>query len=223
MKTLHFTVALCFVAVCSYAETIRVEVVSRKDIPQYGYEEITGKAYFSIDPKDPRNAVIADIDKAPKNAAGRVEFSADLLTIWPKTGAGNGVALVDVVNRGTTTAFRLNRTAGGDRVGDGFLMKQGFLIICIGWEFDVRARDGIIRIDVPVATDNGAPISGIVRAPFIPDRRDVAYTVTDTAAYAPVDPNDASATLTVRDGLASNVQTIARSEWKMAGAANGIV
>jgi len=223
MKTLRFTLALCLVSVCTYAETVRVEITSRKDIPQYGYEEVTGKAYFSIDPKDPHNRAIADIDKAPTNADGRVEFSADLLAVWPKIGEGNGVALVDVVNRGNTTAFRLNRTAGGDHVGDGFLMKRGFMILYIGWEFDVRARDGVIRIDAPVATDKGAPITGTVRAPFIPDRRDITYTVTETAAYAPVDVNDAVATLTVHDSPSSTVQTIARGEWKMAAAPKGIV
>ncbi len=223
MKILRFALALCLISVSSFAETVRVEVTSRKDIPQYGYEEVTGKAYFVLDPKDPRNAVIADIDKAPRNADGRVEFSADLLAVWPKIGDGNGIALVDVVNRGTTTAFRLNRTAGVDRVGDGFLMKQGFMILCIGWEFDVRVREGVIRIDVPVATNNGAPITGVVRAPFTPDRRDASYTVTDSAAYAPADLNDAKASLTVRDGVSASVQTIPRSEWQMTAAQNGIV
>jgi len=223
MKTLHLTLALCLVAVSSYAETVRVEVTSRKDIPQYGYEEITGKAYFWVDPTDPHNKAIADIDKAPISKDGGVEFSADIVALWPKIGNGNNVALVDVVNRGNTTAFRLNRTAGADRVGDGFLMKQGFTVICIGWEFDVRARDGAIRIEVPVATSNGAPISGTVRAPFIPDRRDINYTVTETAAYAPIDVNDQNATLTVHDGPSSAVQTIPRNDWKIATAPTGIV
>src|SRR5204862_4379656 len=62
MKTLRFVLALCLVPVCAYAETVRVEITSRKDIPQYGYEEITGKAYFRLDPKEPHNKVIADID-----------------------------------------------------------------------------------------------------------------------------------------------------------------
>src|SRR5439155_15272461 len=93
----------------------------------------------------------------------------------------------------------------------------GFTVICIGWEFDVRAREGIIRIDVPVATDNGAPITGIVRAAFIPDRRDTVYTVGDAAAYAPFDVNDAAMTLTVHDGISGKSQTIPRAEWKMAG------
>jgi hypothetical protein len=223
MKILHLSLALCLVSVSSFAETVRVEVTSRKDIPQYGYEEITAKAYFWLDPKDPHNKAIADIDKAPISKDGGVEFSADIMALWPKIGDGNNVALIDVVNRGNTTAFRLNRSAGADRVGDGFLMKRGFTVICIGWEFDVRARDGAIRIEVPVATNNGAPISGTVRAPFIPDRRDINYTVTETAAYTPVDVNDPNATLTVRDGPSSPVQTIPRSEWKIATAATGIV
>jgi hypothetical protein len=217
MKTFLVALAACLISVSSSAEVLRVEVTDRQDIPEYGYEQIRGRAYFAIDPKNPVNAVIADLDKAPKNAAGLVEFSADLLTIWPKTGNGNNVALIDVVNRGVTTAFRLNRTAGANLVGDGFLMKRGFMIICIGWEFDVAARNGAIRINVPAATENGATITGTVRAPFTPDRRDMNYTLADVAAYAPVDANDPSATLTVRDGLSATFETIPRSDWKING------
>ena len=217
MKTFLVALAALLVSVSSSAEVLRVEVSERQDIPEYGYEQIRGKAYFAIDPKNPINAVIADLAKAPKNADGLVEFSADLLAMWPKTGNGNNVALVDVVNRGATTAFRLNRTAGANLVGDAFLMKQGFMIICIGWEFDIAARNGAIRIEVPVATENGVPITGTVRAPFTPDRRDSNYTLTDVAAYAPVDANDPRATLTVRDGLSPKFETIPRSDWQING------
>src|SRR5438067_9760494 len=178
-KTFFVALAALLVAVSVHAEVLRVEVLNQQDIPGYDYVQITGRVYFSVDPKNPRNKGIADIDKAPTNADGRVEFSADLLAYRPKNGVGNGVALVDVVNRGNTMAFRLNRAAGADRIGDGFLMRQGFTIVCIGWEFDVAARNGAIRIQVPVATDNGAPITGIVRAAFTPDRRDITYTVGD--------------------------------------------
>jgi len=217
MKTFLVALTACLISASSSAEVLRVEVTERQDIPQYGYEQIRGKVYFAIDPKNPVNAAIADLDKAPRNADGLVEFSADLLTMWPKMGSGNNVALIDVVNRGATTAFRLNRTAGANLVGDGFLMKQGFMIICIGWEFDVAARNGAIRINVPVATENGAPITGTVRAPFTPDRRETTYTLNDVAAYAPVDPDDPGATLTVRDGLSATFETIPRGDWKIAG------
>jgi Alpha/beta hydrolase domain len=217
MKITTFALAACLLAVSSSAEVVRVEIISQQDIPEYGYVQMIGKAYFAVDPKDPKNAVVADIDKAPRNADGKVEFTADLLTMWPKVGDGNNVALVDVVNRGSTTAFRLNRTAGQNLVGDGFLLKQGFMIICIGWEFDVAARNGAIRIQVPVATNNGAPITGLVKTAFTPDRRDIVYTMTDLAAYPPVDVNDPTAVLTVHDGLSSKFLTIPRQEWKIAG------
>src|SRR5882757_2522106 len=129
MKTIFIALAACLLAVSSSAEVTRVEVITRTDVAGYDYEQIKGKVYFSVDPKNPLNQRIADIDKAPKGADGRVEFSADLLAFRPKSG-GNGIALVDVVNRGTTTAFRLNRTAGANLVGDGFLMKQGFTVLC---------------------------------------------------------------------------------------------
>ena len=37
-----------------------------------------------VDPEDPRNKVVADLDKAPRNAAGLVELSADLSILKPK-------------------------------------------------------------------------------------------------------------------------------------------
>src|SRR5262245_42820397 len=217
MKITTFVLAACLVAVSSSAEVLRVEVVTRQDVQGYEYEQITGKAYFSIDPRDPRNAVIADIDKAPRNADGRVEFSADILALRPKNGVGNNVALVDVVNRGNLVMLRLNRATAQNIIGDGFLLKRGFTVIAIGWEFDVAARSGAIRVSLPVATDNGAPITGTVRAAFTPDRRDINYTATDVVAYPPFDVNDPAATLTVRDGVLAKATTIPRGEWKIAG------
>ena len=85
---------------------------------------------------------------------------------------GNGAALIDVVNRGGTTALRLNRSARqGDAADDGLLRTLGVTVMAVGWEFDVPARSGAIRIEVPFATDNGKTITGIVRATFTPNSR----------------------------------------------------
>jgi hypothetical protein len=92
---------LCVSASRATAEVTRVEVKTRADIGSSGFEKIVGTAHFAVDPKDPRNRVIADIDKAPVNAAGLVEFSSDLYIIRPKDASkSNGIALVDVLNRG---------------------------------------------------------------------------------------------------------------------------
>jgi hypothetical protein len=199
------------------AEVIRVDVTTRTDTGS-GYEQVTGKLHFAVDPKNPRNAVIADIDKAPKNAAGLVEFVADFSLERPVSG-GNGAALIDVVNRGSTTALRLNRSARpGDTADDGLLRKLGITVMAVGWEFDVPARNGAIRIDVPVATDNGATITGIVRATFTPNNRDASFTVGDLAAYAPIDASGPDSVLTVRDRLSDRAgDTVPRDKWKLAG------
>ena len=80
------------------------------------------------------------------------------------------MAIVDIVNRGRATVIPNFNRAGGRNpdVGDGFLMKRGFTVVTVGWEFDLPAAD-MIRIDVPVATDAGRPITGMVRASFTPD------------------------------------------------------
>src|SRR5688572_5503024 len=85
------------------AEVSRIEIATRADLSFSGYEKITGRVFFVLNPRDPRNAVIADLASAPVNAQGQVEFSADVLILRPKTG-GNGAAIVDIPNRGNPRA-----------------------------------------------------------------------------------------------------------------------
>jgi hypothetical protein len=196
------------------AEVTRVEIVSRADLPYAGYEKIVGRVSFAVDPANPRNRVIVDIDKAPRNANGRVEFSADFYAIRPKTG-GNGVAIVDVVNRGNRVTRMFNRvTAGSDPdVGDGFLLRRGFTVIAVGWEFDLPAGGDGLRIRIPAA--EGA--TGIVRTLIEVDRRASTYKLTeDVPAYPAADPAGSDTALTVRDRLSDTPQTIARSQWRLA-------
>jgi hypothetical protein len=129
------------------------------------------------------------------------------------------VAIVDIVNRGRATVVpNFNRAGGRDPdVGDGFLFKRGFTVVTVGWEFDLPASPGMVRVDVPVATDRGRPLTGVVRASFTPDRRD-PYRVGDLAVYPPLDPLDPAATLTVRDTMAGAAETIARARWTLSGA-----
>ncbi len=149
------------------AEVARVDIVSRRDVlagRAFGstgaYEVIVGKIHFVVDPANPRNKVVTDLDKAPRNAAGLVEMTADLSILKPKDAVqGNGVALIDIVNRGRKTVLTgFNRAAASvdlsteAEFGDGLLLRQGFTLVWVGWEFDVPRRDGVVRVDVPVAT-----------------------------------------------------------------------
>src|SRR5881628_379521 len=183
------------------AEVSRVEMTSRRDAaggrsfgPAGVYERLAGKIYFLIDPANKRNQVVADLDKAPKNSAGKIEMSADLVIFKPRNPSrGNGIALFDIVNRGGTVALNVfsgpvTATPDGE-AGDGFLFNRGYTVVQVGWEFDAR-REGAIRIDLPAA----AGVTGLVRATFIPNNRDAA-TVGDLVGYTPSDPASPQNTL----------------------------
>jgi alpha/beta hydrolase family protein len=208
----------------AHAELTRVDVKTRADVGASGYEKIAGTAHFAVDPADPRNRVIVDIDKAPIAAGGRVEFTADMYVLRPKDASrANGTALIDVLNRGGKPALTgFNRSAGNNDpaadadLGDAFLMRHGFVVAWIGWEFDVTRSDGM-KIHVPVATDHGRPITGVVRGSATAASRSNELTIGDLAAYEPIDPNGPDSQLTDRATLLAPPVTIARNKWKLAG------
>ena len=158
------------------AEVTRVDITRRMDLGASGYEKIVGTIHFAVDPRDARNARVVDLDKAPVNAAGRVEFSSDLYILRPKAPRGNGAALVDVLNRGNKVVLNgFNRGGSPDPatendLGDRFLMRFGFTIVWVGWEFDVEDRPMAMKIHVPAAAEHG-PITGMVRATFTANAR----------------------------------------------------
>jgi hypothetical protein len=225
------------------AEVTRVEITSRQDVlngKAFGavgaYEKLSGKVYFAVDPNNSRNKIIADLDKAPRNAQGKVEFSADLFILRPKDAArGNGVALFDVVNRGRKgvlgvfdhAAGSLDPTAEKD-FGDGLLMREGYTIVAVGWEFDVRKdkEKDLIGLTVPIATDKGKPITGWVSPWFIPNKAAASYEWTaeyNTPEYPPLDPKNPDYRLTVREGWVAMQHLIPRGDWQFGKMENGQV
>ena len=65
------------------------------------YQRITGMAYFEVDPNDPLNAVIVDLELAPRNARGRVEFSTPFFILKPvDMSRGNNKIFYTANNRG---------------------------------------------------------------------------------------------------------------------------
>lgn len=142
------------------------------------YEKLMGKAYGALAPNARSNRIIQDIDLAPRNAKGEVEYVTDIEIIRPKDGAkGNGTLLVEVVNRGNKLALR-NFNAGMPNngadwnalksSGDGFLMSQGYTVIWFGWQADLVAGNNRVRLSVPVAKNkDGSPITGILRSEMV--------------------------------------------------------
>jgi hypothetical protein len=203
------------------AEVTRVEITSRTDIMNgttYGtagaYEQLVGRAYYAVDPSNLRNLIITDLDRAPKNAAGKVEMVGDIKILKPKDPSkGSGAVLIDVVNRGTdTTNSSLNRATEGN-MGDGFLMRLGYTVVLVGWEFDVAPRNDRFRLEVPVAEGTTAT----VRAATTPTARNATAQFNDVTSYRAVDPASPQNTLTVRDGALGIPTTIPRDRWTLSG------
>lgn len=134
------------------------------------YEKLTGTATFEADPAHPFNAQVFDIDKAPRNARGRVEFSADAVILKPVDMArSNGALFFEVNNRGNKIALPMfndtppgtpnNNPVDAAHFGNGFLMRQGYVIAWVGWGADIAPGNDRLTVDFPVAQENGRPVT----------------------------------------------------------------
>src|SRR6188768_3737744 len=123
----------------TWAAVTKLTVEKTSPIPG-GYELLEGHFSGALDPGDPHNAIINDIKLAPKNAAGRVEYTATFAIARP-TGSTSGVLVYDVSNRGRGAAAAL---------GDGHIN------VLSGWQGDLDDRPEVHqKIDLP-----SAPVTG---------------------------------------------------------------
>ena len=185
------------------------------------YEKLAGKIDFALDPSLSQNANIIDLALAPRNSRGEVEFSADFYLLKPTDPSrGNGRLFYEVGNRGSKGALRTFQKSGPSQdpktsldFGDGFLMRQGYALLWMGWQWDVP--DGRMSMDMPIATDHGAPITGLVRGNFILDVRSETAPLADRGhrAYPVADRNSPDAFMTVRDATIAEPQRIPREKW----------
>lgn len=128
-------------------------VVTRIETPTFGgasfgtagaYEKITARAYGEVDPALPANALMTDIQFAPRNARGMVEYQTDVFILKPLDPAkGSGKIFYDVVNRGNKGSYTtFNQAAAPDSAvnspasaaGTALLMRRGYTIVWSGWE-----------------------------------------------------------------------------------------
>ncbi len=223
------------------AGVTKVVISSRQDVlngKAWGttgaYEKLTGKVYYAVDPNNPHNKIIADLDKAPRNAQGMVEFSSDVFIVRPKDASkGNGVVFLDIPNRGHKGLLSTFNDAAGSNdptteaeFGDGLLMREGYTLVCIGWEFDIPKGPGLVLLDAPMATDNGKTITGwITPGPwFIPSKKVDSYnwaSGTFTPIYQPLNLNDPTYRLTERPTIVAAPTLIPRSDWQFARVEDG--
>ena len=106
------------------------------------YEKIFARAYGQLDPLSRRNALIKDIELAPRNANGMVEYSVDVHIFKPiDMSKSNNRIFYDVVNRGNKGHSAFNDVGGNNPTvaadaGNGLLMRLGYTMVFSGWEDD---------------------------------------------------------------------------------------
>ncbi|MGL5097696.1 MAG: alpha/beta hydrolase domain-containing protein, partial [Planctomycetia bacterium] len=221
------------------AGVVHFEVVERKPFAgghAFGdvgpYERIAGRVYFAVDPKLQGNQAVVDLDLAPKNAAGRVEFSADFFMLAPADPTkGNGALLFDVDNRGNKLLLSFFNDRGGndpatlEDAGNGFLFRQGYTCAWCGWDAELLPGGGRLRLKAPVAKQpDGKPIIARVRCEMMVDAPARRQSVTwpnhasyRPANYAPDDPSISArtATLTFRERPGDPRTPIPRAQWTL--------
>ena len=233
-------VIFVFLAAGADAHVTRVEIISRTDVQDgraFGlagaYEKIVGRVYFAVNPDNLHNKLIVDLDKAPRNAQGEVEFSADLYLLKPKDmNKGNNAVLFEVSNRGGKGILRLvNGVTSSEpsaEFGDGFLMREGYTVAWVGWEFDVADHGDNLKLYAPVAHDAGGEIRGLVRSDFTPAQKvedmPLGHFLLGSVggkSYPVDDPASPKNVLTLRDAPDGPRQTIPHSQWSFAHIVDG--
>jgi hypothetical protein len=190
------------------------------------YEKLVGVARFAVDPSHPRNRLIVDLDKAPRNSDGKVEFEADVFILAPKDPAtGNGAIFYDVNNRGNKLALGFfNRGPGGNDpvttadAGDGFLMRRGYTVVWCGWIGELLPGSHRLLLRAPVATDDGKPIHGVVRYETVSDTPVETMPLSmreGHGSYSPTKRGEAEGILTWRMRETDERVTIPRGQWSL--------
>jgi Alpha/beta hydrolase domain len=181
------------------------------------YEKVVGRFHGELDPKLPLNTAIVDLDKAPRNAKGQVEYSADFYILRPADlTKGNGALLYDVNNRGNKLAlFQFNSAPASDdpatseHAGNGFLMRLGYSVVWSGWIPDLPATNNNLRIDVPIAATPSGPIEQPIWDEFLFNNTNTMQAKLTFPVVAPE-----SATLMVRERNTEAPKTLGPDQWE---------
>ena len=241
MRTLTLAILgglLALPALPADARVVRIEV--ERTAPYAGgksfgdagaFERLDGTVYMEVDPDDPLNAVIVNLDRAPRNERGLVEFSAPFFIIKPVDMArGNQKLLYGINNRGNAIELGFQTFPslpfGADpESGDGLFFRLGYTLVDAGWAGDIVTTPTRLGANLPVAVQaDGSPIVSRIRIEYstdlaqAPAGADGLYSVPlkgndRFVSYATADTETAHSTLTVRDAIDGTRRPIAADRW----------
>ena len=206
------------------------------------YDHVFARAHGEVDPADPRNAIIQDLNLAPRNASGMVEYSTDVELLKPADiSRGNRLLFFEVNNRGNKLALG-TFDAGVPPVpadknalttaGDGFLLREGYSLVWFGWEMDVKpGASRVLMPEIIAHHPDGSAVTGIVRSEMTAPRptttlafsqswQIVTYPADSYDSYPTVGADNRTPladgflpTLTVRAGAREPRVPIPNTEW----------
>ncbi len=186
------------------------------------YETLLGRVYGELDPDDPHNTIINDIELAPKNARGKVEYMATFFLVKPiDMTRSSHLMWQDVPNRGGRLTIDVGTRNDGD-IG-----------LSSGWQGDNSGGTGQVPLInnpndfavVPVPTNlDGSPVTGIVmgrimNVPGVNSQPIIEHT--NPIPYKPITLDTTASTLEshdheTMDGTVTGVHQIASSDWAWA-------
>jgi hypothetical protein len=222
------------------ARVTRIDVESRTDVlhgKSFGdagaYERLSGQIYYAVRADNPHNERIVDLRNAVNLRGGEVEFSSSFVAFRPKDPRkANGSLLLEVPNRGR--AHIISLVDGGDPdlardAGDGWLLRNGFTIVSVGWQWDVPGPDDL-KLFAPIAKEGEHPITGLLRGDRMPsedtDEIPLGHLLVGRIGgveYPVANPDDPRNVLTVRDSRDAKRTVIPRSRWQFADMVDGKV
>jgi hypothetical protein len=196
------------------------------------YERLDGTAYMEVDPRDPLNAGIVNLQRAPRNGRGMVEFSSSFFILKPVDMArGNHKFLYGINNRGNKiemarfnfirAGLDLNNPLTAADVGDGFLMRLGYAFVDAGWQGDAARGNNRLVPDLPIARQaDGSPIVAALRIEYsdrnIPQDGTFSLPLEGSPAfrsYETASVDTAHSSLTVRESVDGPKVPIPSDRW----------
>jgi hypothetical protein len=192
------------------------------------YERISGRAHFAVHPRAPAQLDVVDLDKAPVDDKGLVRFAADFMLLRPRElERGNRRVFYDYGNRGHKRAVQFfndaqhsNTPSTLAHAGNGFFMRRGYSVAWVAWEGDILPGDGRMLLDVPVATEQGKPITGRIRVEYIAEVPGVTCFPlggrTAAHSYSTVSLDNSDAVLVRRRYPYDTPHVIPNDQWRFA-------
>ncbi len=186
------------------------------------YEKIVAVARFAVDPKQERNKVIVDLDLAPSNRDGKVEFEADVCILMPKDPAkGNGALLYDVNNRGNKLALgffnravNTNDPKTREDAGDGWLFRRGYTVVWSGWIGELLPGNNRLLLRAPMLPDT----RGLVRFETVTDKPAESLPLSRReghGSYPPTEEGEKKGVLTWRMRETDERVVVPRGQWSL--------